>query len=173
MSFVKKLHSKVWREEKRKTLEKQEMSTSFKKGNVIYEVRIKSTPRGKLVRGIFALPVQVVRGLCTEQRSSWKGQSWRDKLLQRRICPVLTWNGETSSPSTLWMDAHSFPCYPYHLYCVQSLFDFIVFQTLIWIFPDNLGVCVEARFPMHMLLSACQTDCHASRGDRSLGILLY
>lgn len=112
ISFVKKLHSKVWREEKRKTLEKPEMSTSFKKGNVIYEVRIKSTPRGKLVHGIFALPVQVARGLCTEQRSSWKGQSWRDKLLQRRICPVLTRNGETSSPSTLRMDAHSFPCYP-------------------------------------------------------------
>lgn len=55
------------------------------------------------------------------------------------------------------MDARSFPCYMQHLYCVQSSFDFIIFQAWIWIFPDAFGVCVEARFPMHVLLSACQT----------------
>lgn len=80
-----------------------------------------------------------------EGKSCYRGES------------ALTGNGETSSPSTLWMDARSFPCYTQHLYCVQSSFDFIIFQAWIWIFPDAFGVCVEARFPMHVLLSACQT----------------
>lgn len=115
------------------------------------------------------------RSMCWSSR---KGQLWWEKLFQR-ICSVFWYRRVwLSAPPVLWMNACSLPCYTQHLYCVQSLLDFILFQTLIWIFPDAFCVCVNVPFLMHRLFSACKTgsDCHtlsARKSDRLYAILLY
>lgn len=75
-------------------------------------------------------------------------------------------------------DEHrSLPCHTQHLYCVQSL-DFILFQTLIWVYPDAFCVCGNVPFLVHWLSSVCRTGSNghvlsARKGNRLCAILLY